>query len=171
MWLRAFLNDRRAYCRWENSRSRQRVIPQGLPQGSALSPLLWNAYLTDLPEKVSNCSLALFADDTAIWAIGNTYEKCTQKLQIAVNEIGAFCVDHWIQINTRKTVLLPLGNKGWEATAPLVTVGQDTVAASNEAKYLVIVIDSKLTFKTHSTQTARKYRRRNRVISYLGGKA
>lgn len=48
LWLRSFLNDRRAHCRWDDGRSKSRVMPNGLPQGSTLAPILWNAYIYDL---------------------------------------------------------------------------------------------------------------------------
>ena len=43
-------------------------------------------YTTDLPV-LENSTVATFADDTAILAIGSSNEKSTQKLQTAINEI------------------------------------------------------------------------------------
>ena len=44
--LRGFLQDRRAYCIWGESRSRTRILPIGLPHGSSLSCLLWDTSST-----------------------------------------------------------------------------------------------------------------------------
>ena len=58
-WLRAFRQDRRAYCRWGESISRKRIVPIGLPQGSSLSCLLWDAYILDLPNEVTTGKLSV----------------------------------------------------------------------------------------------------------------
>jgi hypothetical protein len=39
----------------------------GMPQGSVLSPILYNLYINDTPQ-ATNLHLALFADDTCLYA-------------------------------------------------------------------------------------------------------
>lgn len=66
--------DRHAYCRWDTQKSKTQVIPNGVPQGSPLVPLLWNLYIAELPEVVISAKTSLFADDTALFMTGSTYE-------------------------------------------------------------------------------------------------
>ncbi|GBP84196.1 Probable RNA-directed DNA polymerase from transposon X-element [Eumeta japonica] len=62
----------------------------GVPQGSALSPLLYSAYTNDIPRPSSGVQLALFADDTAL------FYKCRNRstlstilrLQRAIDELA-----------------------------------------------------------------------------------
>ncbi|GBP93003.1 Probable RNA-directed DNA polymerase from transposon BS [Eumeta japonica] len=51
----------------ERTHSTRRLIRAGVPQGSALSPLLYSAYTNDIPRPSSGVQLALFADDTALF--------------------------------------------------------------------------------------------------------
>ncbi|GBP22901.1 Probable RNA-directed DNA polymerase from transposon BS [Eumeta japonica] len=53
--------------RHERTHSTRRLIRAGVPQGSALSPLLYSAYTNDIPRPTSGVQLALFADDTALF--------------------------------------------------------------------------------------------------------
>jgi len=42
------------------------MIDKGVPQGSALGPLLFSIFINDLPQICSDCSIQLYADDTNI---------------------------------------------------------------------------------------------------------
>jgi histone H2A len=58
-----------------------------VPQGSVLGPVLYLLYTSDLPILESS-TVATFADDTAILAIGSSSnEESTEKLQTAINQI------------------------------------------------------------------------------------
>lgn len=103
LWLRSFLSDRRARCRWETSKTRERVIPNGLPQGSSLAPLLWNVFIYDLLDAVSHSRCSLFAHDTAISYTGKEYTDCSRKLQKDLKQISRYCYNHEININPQKT--------------------------------------------------------------------
>ncbi|GBP58954.1 Probable RNA-directed DNA polymerase from transposon BS [Eumeta japonica] len=53
--------------RHERTHSTRRLIRTGVPQGSALSPLLYSAYTNDISRPTSGVQFALFADDTALF--------------------------------------------------------------------------------------------------------
>jgi len=74
-WLVDFLKERSARVRFDGERSR--VIPHeyGLPQGSRLSPVLFNIFMSDmLPDSVltGNTDAGVYADDVRISAFGDT---------------------------------------------------------------------------------------------------
>ena len=66
-WTAEFLSNRNFYVDIENSHSDKKKIKCGVPQGSVLSPLLFNIYINDIPlENKKNFSFSsLFADDLA----------------------------------------------------------------------------------------------------------
>ena len=49
-----------------NSKSRDRPVTSGIPQGRVLGPILFVIYINDMPKCV-NASTYLFADDTKIY--------------------------------------------------------------------------------------------------------
>ncbi|CAH0403935.1 unnamed protein product [Chilo suppressalis] len=59
----------------------------GVPQGSALCPLLYTAYTNDI-SKTKGVELVLFLDDTALSSRGAGVKQIVPRLQTAVNTLG-----------------------------------------------------------------------------------
>merc|ERR1711991_664962 len=69
-WLKVFLNDRKAKVVFNNTHSDIYTFKHGVPQGSPLSPLLFNIYLGDL-DVVIKSGISQFADDLVLWIKGS----------------------------------------------------------------------------------------------------
>jgi hypothetical protein len=73
LWFQSYLTDRYQFVGIRQSnpknfavnryRSSCSVIRNGVPQGSALGPLLFLLYTSDLPLNVHDVNLVMFADD------------------------------------------------------------------------------------------------------------
>ena len=65
-WIESFLHDRSQTVVLNGTASDPIPVSSGVPQGSVLGPLLFLAYINDLPHNISS-KVRLFADDTAIY--------------------------------------------------------------------------------------------------------
>ncbi|KAI0563673.1 pol-like protein [Gracilaria domingensis] len=134
-WIRSFVMDRRWTCRWNTADTGPHVVPQGLPQGGTLSPGLWIAYISDLPQEVISADrridLSLFADDVAMWATQSKLEICKGYLQAAIERLEQYCQENNIVLNPRKTKAAQIYEKAMrvpkQSPTPLVKALQNEV--------------------------------------------
>ncbi|GBP44055.1 Probable RNA-directed DNA polymerase from transposon BS [Eumeta japonica] len=82
-----FINNRHFTFRLDNTYSSVRPIRAGVLQGSTLSPLLYSAYINDIPRPKTGVQLALFADDTALFLRSNCLRNILPRLQRAIDEL------------------------------------------------------------------------------------
>jgi retron-type reverse transcriptase len=66
---------------------------KGLPQGSVLSPLLYNIGGTEIDSRLTRGVLILqYADDIVIYASGNIFQRILKLLQGSLNSVDVFFV-------------------------------------------------------------------------------
>ena len=70
-WLTTYLRGRTAICRYNNTSSKSYVIHTGVPQGSVLSLLLFNLYVSQFPQSPHTLTTS-YADDFTISATAET---------------------------------------------------------------------------------------------------
>ena len=78
-WIKGFLADRSQRVVLDGVSSSSIPVTSGVPQGSVLGPVLFLAYINDLPEQVTS-QVKLFADDTVVNITINKHTD-SQKLQ------------------------------------------------------------------------------------------
>ncbi|KFM76701.1 RNA-directed DNA polymerase from mobile element jockey, partial [Stegodyphus mimosarum] len=151
----SYLQDRSFAVKIGNSVSTRRNIFAGVPQGSVLSPYLYNIYTCDIPED-SQITIALFADDTAVMIQASTATVVQLFLQHYLNHLEKWLISWKIAVNSEKSkaIIFRKGQTNFTLPRPLlVDVEIDWV---DEVKYLGVILDKKLTFQKHRRETLKK---------------
>lgn len=144
--LESYLSNRAFRIRQDDAYSELKEIKAGVPQGSVLGPVLYLLYTCDIPE-LKNNTIATFADDTAIMAVGNTYAEAAEKVQEAVNKIHGWTQQWRIKLNETKSVHINFTNKKEEYHP--IFINNKLIPYENTAKYLGMTLDAKLRWKAH----------------------
>lgn len=154
--LHSYLAGRSFYINLDGVKSSVKNIEAGVPQGSLLGPVLFNIFINDIPED-SKTSLAVYADDTAVYSSSFSSHVAFTNIQAHANKIAAWCKLWLLQVNASKceTILFYVKKRKHSINFNLKFDNED-VKQVKSAKYLGIYLDSKLTWKTHLDETCKK---------------
>ena len=145
-WIADFLSGRTQCVVVRGSSSEVAAVLSGVPQGTVLGPLLFLAYINDMP-LATNSTIALFADGSFIYRIINTKEDANQ-LQNDLNNLVAWENDWSMQFHPEKCKLLRITNKRNIIDASYYIHGTQ-LENVKKAKYLGVTLTSKLSWNVH----------------------
>ena len=152
-WIAVALMERKVALRLGKWMSDQTEICPGLPQGSALSPVLFNVYTAELPSNQVNCSgsTMTFADDITAFERGNDRLEIAKKVQRRIQEIESWCHGNNAVMNPDKAQVLwcSLNNMIVQDPTPPITCDYEIIDRKTEMKYLGNVFDRSLSFNKH----------------------
>lgn len=148
-----YLRGRTFKTRVGTSFSTPREIHAGVPQGSIIGPILFNIFINDLPFRYihgRSSHLYIYADDTALLAMGKTYRLASRRLQSILDHLQPWFHDWRIKVNVEKcqAILFSLRARLEDIPPPPTLFGQE-MPWMNQIKYLGIIMDSHLTFRDH----------------------
>ena len=86
----------------DGQRSRLRIMKYGVPQGSVLSPMLFNIYISDLPETTSR--KYGYADDLAILLRRPSWKEMEEGLNKDMTILVDYLRKWRLQLSIGKTV-------------------------------------------------------------------
>lgn len=92
-WLKSYLLNRQHQVRIGSALSDLKNINIGVPQGSLLSPLLFNLYINDMPEISSNIKFTLFADDTTLTINDSNYSNLITRTNLELEKLYTWTIN------------------------------------------------------------------------------
>ena len=111
-WIHNFLTDRKIQVRVGVETSDALNLENGCPQGSVLSPILFNVIINTLQESLEKLTISLsqYADDAAVWRANTNINLALKQVQKVLNEIEARAIAWVFKVSTAKTKAILFSN-------------------------------------------------------------
>jgi hypothetical protein len=154
--LHSYLTNRKFTVKINNTYSTLKTPLKGVPQGSILGPKLFTLFINDIPT-FPQTKLALYADDTAIYAHSFNAQVANKQIQIHLDILTKFYTKWKININPEKTENIIFTKKftNNKIFTP-IKINNTTITPTKTVKYLGMYLDTRLTHKIHIKNTINK---------------
>jgi hypothetical protein len=141
--------------------SEPKSVSSGVPQGSILGPLLFIAYIADLPEfcKTDEIKIKLFADDLKAYLIFSPNASHHIPLQNFINKLSTYSDINGLEIAINKCTTMHIGTKNPNHSYSLNNSTIPNVVKGEPVRDLGIYFTSDLKWITHIEIIVKKSRR------------
>ena len=162
-WARSFLIGRNQRVLVEGNASTPTSVKSGVPQGTVLGPLFFLVYINDISKGLTpGTKIRLFADDSLLYrTINSPHDSAT--LQKDLNTLQNWEQKWKMEFHPGKCQTLRITNK----INPIIStyhIHDIPISDTPSAKYLGVILDSKLTWKEQYRSISRKC---NNTLAFL----
>ena len=181
-YIQCFLRDRTFQVKVDNNLSDIHTQDNGTPQGSVISPTLFNILMNSLPDIKANhphVEIGTYADDIAIWLKpeicrskkGKKGKKDTSKQAIekAAKEIIKELENRGFIVNLAKTQTIMFNGKSRGELYNSLNINGEEIKFSDSIKYLGVILDKKLNFNEHINEQIIKAKKSMNILYKLSG--
>ena len=161
-WIKAFLSNRKQQVVLEGAKSSQEDVLSGVPQGTVLGPLLFLAYINDMPG-CSDSNVRLFADDSLLYRVIQMPEDSKQ-LQLDLQALEQWEKEWLMSFNASKCSLIRICPKANDTKETNYMLHGQTLALEEASKYLGVTLTSNLSWNKHVENVAAKG---NRTLGFV----
>jgi hypothetical protein len=162
-WIEAFLKDRTQRVYVDGAESGKLDVMSGVPQGTVLGPLLFLAYINDLPNSTPNSHTRLFADDSLLFRT-ITSRSDAQLLQKDLSNLENWEQKWQMDFNPGKCTVLRIAPPRHTLLDTSYNLHGETLSTSTCTKYLGVTFSNDLTWDHHINSITGKA---NRSLGFL----
>lgn len=147
-WFKSYLNSRIQYVSYNNTQSHHKNIKSGVPQGSVLGPLLFLIYINDITLCTNRLNFILFADDTNIYVQGRNLITLQNTINNELTHVSSWLNSNKLTLNINKTYYMVTHSKSITPHPIDIKINNTSIKQVKEAKFLGVIIDNTLQWKS-----------------------
>ena len=149
-WFKSYFNSRQQFVEYNGATSKSQNITCGVPQGSILGPLLFLIYINDLASVSSKIFTLLFADDSNLFLSGNNPNTLIQTMNTEIDKVIDWLKMNKLSLNLKKTHFMLFRRRRARVLLDTdLVIDGVKIDMVNKTKFLGVIIDPHLTFKSH----------------------
>ena len=164
-WFETYLKERQQFVSINGYNSECASMPNGVPQGSVLGPLVFLLYINDLNLAIQHCKVHNFADDTNLLYTNNSIKKLNKILNKDLKNLTNWFNANKISLNVDNTemILFKPIKKPLDCQLKLKLNGKRLYQTSS-VKYLGIKFDQYHNWQDHINNIVIKLNKANAML-------
>ena len=167
-WFVSYLSNRKQFTSIGNTNSWELPISCGIPQGSVLGPLLFLVYINDLCNCTNSLDLHLFADDPNLFFCHKSLVCLEKIINTELAHVETWLNTNKLSLNISKSNFVIFHPPQKKVNDPIkLYVNNTLLEEKNHVKYLGIMMDNNLNWKSHAAYIAKKIKRSIEILSKL----
>ena len=159
-WFRDYLTDQYHRVKCQGQFSSWRNMKGGIPQGSALSPLLFLVYMNSLPSVISAGTLLQYADDTTLICSGANPTSTAITMNYQLQLIHSWITDSRMKLNSNKSCVMWFMPRHCRHSRlveqPDIVINNMPLQVTVKQKYLGLIFDNQLSWTSHVSHVCKK---------------
>lgn len=169
-FIKAFLSDRTFQVRTNNYLSKTYSQPNGVPQGSVISPTLFIIAMNSIKSNLPNyISLKLFADDILIHHSSTEYIQSENIIQNSLNSITNWAKNQGMSFSPTKSACVHFCRKRDCPKITNLSIDNIQIPNSDSCKFLGLFFDTSLSWSKHIGYLKNKCNKDLNIIRLLSG--
>jgi hypothetical protein len=113
-----------------------------------------------------------FADDLSFWIARQTFNECVSGLNIALSTLNEWALQWGFQFSAQKSAVIHFYKRDADiAMVPAVRLGDHDLPVVEEAKYLGVTLDRRLSWRPHLLHVASKCQRKLGMMAHLASRS
>ena len=151
VFIKNFLNHRSFQVRVGSSLSDPHLQEEGVPQGSILSPLLFEIKINSIVNTLqSNIDSSLYVDDFLIcYRSKGKIDSIERQLQLQLNKLEEWANSNGFKFSPSKTVAVHFCLRHSCVREPDLFINKEKIPVKEHNRFLGVTFDKKLTFHPH----------------------
>ena len=168
IFIANFLKNRTFQVRIGNCLSDTFIQEEGVPQGSILSPTLFNIKINKITGcLISNTKCSLYVDDFTIYYRAKCLTEIKNHLQLQIDKIQKWTEDNGFKFSTQKTQVMHFYQMRKKYPEPVIFLYGKQIPVTTSIKFLGITLDPKLNFLQHIKNIKYKCQRSINLLKIL----
>ena len=167
-WISRYLQNRIARVQVNGTRSKKRVIKEGVPQCGVLSPTLFLFFINDIMSDFPMNVGAMYADDLVMFCTEEHLTTARYRLQLALDKLNKWTKQWAVKLNASKTTFSVFSLSPRPPSIQLTFDGCN-LPQDESPTYLGVTYDRRLTWKQQIEKAESKAKSRLRLMRKLAG--